>query len=957
MPCSHPPEETCALCASVESAETVMSPSGAPRVMMESLPAGAVIGRYVVIEPLGQGGMGVIYRAHDPQLQRVVAIKVLRTSRGEDGSSGQVRLLREAQAMAQLAHPNVVPVYDSGPYGKGIFVAMELVPGTTLDEWMKKRRPWREVLPVFIAAGRGLEAAHAKGLIHRDFKPANVLLGTDGRPRVTDFGLARATKSSSSSASIELRAPISETTQSGPFSLDQPLTQAGALMGSPGYMAPEQYAGGATSEATDQFSFCVTLYEALLGVKPFTAKTLPELAQVTVRGVLPPIPRGALVPRWLIRVIEKGLASHPADRHASMSALLAALSADPHRRRRVLLGSVAGLCALLAAGSVGWWWTGRGRACVGADELVNRAWDRGAHARVEQAFLATDVNFAKPSWQMTREALDGWAKSWAQARTEACEATRVRGEQTERQLTLRTECLDRRLVEFEALVESFSRADREMVARSTSAVAQLMPLSACANVKQLEDRKAPPPQLAEVAAQLSKELAQSRGIALAGRVTEARPQLEGLAVRTSQLKLPALEAEVRESLGELLLLERDFAAARVEHEKGVRAAEIAADDATAARLLARMVSLVGWRLNRPEEGRTWAALASGILERAGGDVETEARIEEGLGDVEWQAGNRAESLAAYRRSLALYRQAVDEETLDVARLHSSVGWVLTEQGDFDAARKELEASRLIRERLLGPEHPALGDTWNELASLAAELREYGEAVRCEEKSRHVVEGMPRRYDVAEVSVAQMLIFAGRAGEATEIMERPREPSMKSSTPATWLEYGRMRILYLLGVGRLREALTEGRATLAEQERAFGTTQPEVTLTADALSEATSAAGLWRETVELTERFLAMKAKLGGSDTPRTGESLLRNAHALLMLKRPADAVSRAERALAAIEKGKPDPALRGEARRVLAEALRGAGGKEEVVAQLLEQARDDAQTSGDAALLKRLPAR
>ena len=163
--------------------------------------------RYTLTAKLGSGGMGEVWEARDHS-GALVAIKVLKSQRGDDGSAGQLRLLREAQAMAQLAHPNVVPVYDSGPFGNGIFIAMELVQGTTLDHWTRQRRSWREVLPVFIAAGRGLEAAHAKGLIHRDFKPANVLLGSDGRPRVTDFGLARATRASGSSPSLELHDPM-----------------------------------------------------------------------------------------------------------------------------------------------------------------------------------------------------------------------------------------------------------------------------------------------------------------------------------------------------------------------------------------------------------------------------------------------------------------------------------------------------------------------------------------------------------------------------------------------------------------------------------------------------------------------------------------------------------------------------------------------------------------------------
>ncbi len=297
----------------------------------EDLTEGARVGRYVIQALLGEGGMGLVYTAHDPQLDRPVAVKILRTTRsktGETGDSfGQMRLMREAQAMAQLSHPNVMPVFDVGAFGKSVFVAMELVRGMTLVRWVKvKPRTWREIVEIFVQAGRGLVAAHAAGLVHRDFKPANVLIGEDdGRPRVTDFGIARSTRSG------EERAPQTPSPDSFSSSLNTPMTQEGAMMGSPGYMAPEQYAGAATSPATDQFSFCVALYEALYGRRPFLGKSIPELAHATSLGQVPPPPKGSTVPLWVHRILEKGLHRLPESRHPSMSELLDALRKTPRR--------------------------------------------------------------------------------------------------------------------------------------------------------------------------------------------------------------------------------------------------------------------------------------------------------------------------------------------------------------------------------------------------------------------------------------------------------------------------------------------------------------------------------------------------------------------------------------------------------------------------------------------------
>lgn len=967
MTCAHSQGDDCPLCAGTLDGDSI---SAATRLTTEEntmgegvLPPGTPIGRYIVLERLGQGGMGVLYTAHDPQLQRLVAIKVLRSQPGKNAShtAGQQRLLREAQAMAQLSHPNVVPVYDSGPFGEGVFIAMELVRGSTLDHWVKlKPRGWGEILAVFLQAGRGLEAAHLAGVIHRDFKPTNVLVGEDGRPRVMDFGLARATRGLSLPAEVE---EVPEALmRSGPITLETPLTQAGSMMGSPGYMAHEQYIGAPTSAATDQFSFCVALYEALHGSRPFVAKTLIELERVTALAQVPPPPRGSDVPGWIHRILVKGLQAEPALRHASLTELLSLLSRDPAVTRRRWLAAAGTTSVLLCAGALVWWssWS-QARACRNTEALLHGVWDDAVKQRSEASFLATGLPFAKSSWAIARVALDGWANQWVNARTEACEATRVRGEQTERQLLLRFECLDRRLTELGTLAEAFGSADRELVVGAGTAAAKLSPLSACTNVKQLEDRRAPPPELAAEANGLAQQLAQGRALLAAGRFEEARKHLAPAVKRASELKLPGLESEGLEALGDLENQSRNFLDAERVLQSAVRAAEAAGDDVAAARILSRLISVVGWRLDRPQEARTWAALATGIVERIGGDRLTEARIAEGVGDAEWQAGQRAVSLTAYRKSLALFLAEQGEESVEVAELRSSVGWVLTEQGELSAAREELERSRQIREHLLGPGHPTLAATWNELATLAMERRDFHEAVRCAKLTDELTVQMgtgSARVTRGALSTAMMMAFDGQPQAALELLANISLRLQQSPEELVGAlgDYHRAHVIALARVGQPARALAEGKAWLAEDERRWGKTHPDVATLADAVAEAAFASGLYAEAISGSERYLAMKAALGGADSPLTGETLLRSARAHLALNHAAQAVPRAERGLAALEKGPLDHLTHAEARLVLAEALLRSGGEKERARRLVQEAKADAALEGDEKLKARIAA-
>jgi serine/threonine-protein kinase len=334
--------DTCAPCRSLVAAVTNGStPFSAPeRVALQS---GEKLGRYEIDMLLAAGGMGMLYTARDRLLNRRTVLKLMRPR--FSGELGHVRLLREAQAMASLSHPNVVHVYELGESEGRVFVAMELVEGGTLRDWMKAPGTWKDVVAMMVQAGRGLAAAHAAGVVHRDFKPENVLVGRDGRPRVSDFGLAR---------------PELVATEEPPPNVPMRVTQTGTMLGTPAYMSPEQLAGKPADARSDQYSFCVVLYEALAGKRPFVADTVEEL-RARVAGGMPPPPKDGPIPPLVWAVIARGLQPNPEKRFASMDELLEILGEPipralmPRPSRFAIAGQIAaGVLALFLIG-VGVW--------------------------------------------------------------------------------------------------------------------------------------------------------------------------------------------------------------------------------------------------------------------------------------------------------------------------------------------------------------------------------------------------------------------------------------------------------------------------------------------------------------------------------------------------------------------------------------------------------------------------
>jgi eukaryotic-like serine/threonine-protein kinase len=342
------------------------------------LAPGTAIGRYRIQELVGAGGMGVVYGAFDPDLDRKVALKLLYPALGAGDSGLVARLRRESKAMARLKHENVATIHDIGSYNDQLFLVLEYVEGTTLRAWVGGDRPWTETLDTFLAAGRGLAAAHGAGIVHCDFKPDNVLIAGDGRPVVTDFGLAQIVADTRG-----LAGDAPPTGVEGSFVMR---TAHGQLFGTPAYMAPERFDEATEVQVqSDVFAFCVSLYEVLYGYRPFAGTSLAEVRKSIESGVIAEPPASAVPPR-IHRVLERGLSPDRAIRHASMTELLDELAPKP--RRRSLWWAVAAAVVLVGGGAA--WMFARGdepATCDARGELAG-TWDASVRTRVGAAMTA-----------------------------------------------------------------------------------------------------------------------------------------------------------------------------------------------------------------------------------------------------------------------------------------------------------------------------------------------------------------------------------------------------------------------------------------------------------------------------------------------------------------------------------------------------------------------------------------
>ncbi len=687
---------------------------------------GTALDRYVVLEPLGEGGMGMVYAAYDTVLDRKVALKLLPPGDPEtagEANSGRARLLREAQAMARLSHPHVVAVYDVHQHGAQVFMAMELVEGRTLLQWQQQRaRAWKEILAAFLDAGRGLAAAHDAGLVHRDFKPTNVLVGENGRVRVTDFGLARERHAPPDAPP----APPAPSRDTGPVKahslLELELTQHGAVLGTPAYMAPEQFLGAVADARSDQFSFAVSLWEALHGERPFEGSTPAERRQNVLDGRVRAPPSSSKVPPWVSRALLRALHREPAARYPAIHALLAVLGRDPAQVRRRRLTASALLLLVVGSGTLAAasWHERRELLCSGAPERLEGIWDERRQASISQAFLATGRAYAGDTWQRVRDALDTYTTAWKQMHVETCEATRLRGEQSEAVLSLRMACLDGRLQEVAALTEVFTEADGTVVEKAISATSALRGLRGCADVSALLSEVKPPEDPAtrrEVDASRAR-LARVKALTEAGKLQDALKLAADESQRTRDLGYRPVRAEA--------LLLRAWTQNLAGEKQGVPElltealwlAHASRHDWIAA---SASVRLMGYYDDNgpPEEAARWEPFARAALDRLGENGELRAIYHNNRGLSLYAQGHFAEAHEAFDEAFALAERQLGPANAMTLRYGSNAVAALGNLDRLEESQRAYETLVRLGETNLGPFHPFLTQPLTNLANMYA----------------------------------------------------------------------------------------------------------------------------------------------------------------------------------------------------------------------------------------------
>ncbi len=662
--------------------------------------------RYVLLDPLGKGGTADVYAAFDRTLDRKIAIKLLRDV------SHEGRLLREAQALARVRHPNVITVHDAGLLGDRVFLAMELVSGRSLRGWLDaERRSWREILAVFIDAGRGLGAVHEAGLVHRDFKPDNVLVGDDGTVRVADFGLVR----------LEGDDPPSGPDAS-PLALH--LTATGSVVGTPRYMPPEQHAGAAADARSAQFSFCASLYQALFGQAPFSGESLEELRESVGAGRLRAPPPGK-VPGWLSSALVRGLATRPEARWPSMDALLEHLGADRARGWRR-----AGVVAVVAAGATAFALVlardPAPPACAGAEARLAGAWDAQRKAAVASSFLATGVPHARETAARVARRLDDYAAAWVAQHEEACTATAIRHEQSPELLDQRMACLDASRGELGALVAVFSSAPTPAVLdAAVAATGDLPDLAACADRATLAGRARPPTD--PVARALFGGLRTRIDVAHAltdvksvHAVSVAQPLVE----EARALGFSWLEADAARVLAVGMTMSSDERAIPA-YERAIEAARRARDPRLVVELLVGLVSELSIDKKRAPEAFAMAHATEAMLEALGGDPFNEALL--------LTVRSRAPGLTPEERVTLLEREmtilrAVSDE-LEQAVALTALGVAYRAAGRTEDSLRAAEESLALMKRNLGPAHPLVATALNNIATNLMDREDYAGARR------------------------------------------------------------------------------------------------------------------------------------------------------------------------------------------------------------------------------------
>ncbi|MBL9101965.1 MAG: serine/threonine protein kinase [Myxococcales bacterium] len=939
--------------AAITAAATATEAQSGSRVEAEP-ERGAVIGRYVVLSRLGAGGMGVVYAAVDPDLDRKVALKLVRARTADAGA----RLLREAQALAKLSHPNVVAIHDVGVHGAEVWLAMEFVAGRTLEAWAKEQpRRWPEVVAVLADVARGVVAAHAAGLVHRDLKPDNVMIGDDGRVRVMDFGLAHGRPTSGESMRAPL-APIDEVgllatlaPASASAALAAVLTRVGAIQGTPAYMAPEQWRGEEAPAATDQFGWCVVAWELLHGERPFAGESLTELATAVTAGERRPPPRGSRVPAWLRRIVARGLAVDPSERWPSMAALLQALERGRGAARARTGAAVVGAVALLAGGLAGvqaWRHARAVAACEAAGASIESTWDAAAGEALRAGFTGTGVSYAAAAADKTVPLLDAAARAWRADRTAACMRIEVEGAWSQGTAERALWCLEDRRTELAATIAELLRADRRIVPQAVPSASSLTPTSTCLDPARLALLPPVPPleRRAEAAA-LRGVRWQALALKQSGRYDEALALILASKPRAEAIEMPAMVAALAHNEGTLLERKGDYKLAEAAQRAAYMTASRVSAWAVASEAASDMITLVGLHLARPGEGQTWAELAEVALVHAGDATGLgEARRLGNLARVRDSEGALAEARALHERELAITERAVGPMHPDNAATLSNLASVRLAQGDPRAAVELGERALAIFTAALGPVHSDVAMVLGNLSSARWIAGDHAEAKRLAERTAAILgETLGPDNPAVATAIANLGTMHWASGEyaealaahgeALEIRERsyaPDHPEIAGSLD----NLGSVR----MAMGELTTARALYERALELRERAYGPDHLDVAATLANLAGARLRLGDPAAARELYTRALTIHERVLGREHPDVAYDVAGLADVALAGARHAEAASLAARALEILERSDGPAEELARCRFTLAEALWPAPADRERALALARAARD-----------------
>ncbi len=741
--------------------------------------AGAAIGRYLVIERVGAGSMGQVFSAYDPQLDRKVALKLLRP--GSATAEHQDRLAREAQTLAKMSHPNVVTVFDVGTWEGQLFIALEFVASGSAREWMKQPRTWQQVVRLYAQAGRGLAAAHEAGLVHRDFKPDNVLVRPDGRAQVTDFGLAAGT--------------------------EHPETRSGALLGTPAYMAPDQLEGKPASPGSDQYSFCAALFEALSGQRPYGGASLTELAQ-NVRAQRLSASAGNSTPQPVRKILLRGLAADPRSRFPSMTALVQALEAETSRTRRrgaaaavVAVGAALALLAVQSAGGLR-----RQPACVLAEQRQSETWSLARQQKTRAGFEATGLPYAANAWGLVDQAVSARVSAWTRLRAEACEAV-VGGSSPDPIFRSQLLCLDQRWAEVDATIGVLELGGKESVNRAVQIIEKLPGLAVCAQASMLLQFGGADAGACDACVRDAAQVARARALVESGRFAQAEQSSRADGGLTTPAALAAMQfehARALEELGQIDEAEHDF------FEAGLAGFRLG-DTALGASSYVELAHLVGYLRAKPAEGERWAAQAEALA----ADPERLASVR---GVMAARRGEHAKAELSFAATERLVRERLGPDHPSRGRALSNLGSSKLHQGRIDEALPMLAEAAQLVSKALGEEHP---DTMRALNSWGAALgigERYAEAATVFQK---VLAGYKatlgpdnQRLGVAALNLAQARFKLGELdqaqalfAEAAGVWERSLGPEAPDLAAA------------LAGVGQVLHAKGEPAKALEPLRRA------------------------------------------------------------------------------------------------------------------------------------------